>query len=521
MYCPCSNNFLVYFSPLYLYPSAGPISGALVFQPGTMSFLNYTIFPTSGVIGSYTPGVQACFIPDGDSCSPVPSLGVILPFTGSSLPGGGITSSVGSAALGVAANVGANVAAGAVTGVINSSLNQNTSPAGNSQTSQNNQGNQNQSNQNPANSPIQYSSRLVITKGGTYTGNWESADAQYSAVEVKTSEPVTIINSNIRSKGNLINSAGYHANITVINTNGYGENPDVNMKVPGRFLAVQDFSKIVVQNNYLESTRGIYIQGPKNGAGTIQINNNRVKNIDGRLSAGAGVWRGEDIENYWNSSAIDVGGSYGQFVQLNTVNSADVEIGWNEVINEPGKSRAEDVISIYKSSGTSGNPIDIHDNYIAGAFPLNPATDNFTGGGIMAGDNVGSSNVVVENNSVISTTNYGIAASAGSHILFLNNRVIASGKLPSGASFKYNPNGGNVGLAIFRGYNTPLSNISAFNNTIGWTKANGSRNDWYIPEVTNFTGNKRLGLVSLQTESDEFTLWQKKLADNAVTIGPQ
>ena len=63
-----------------------------------------------------------------------------------------------------------------------------------------------------------------------------------------------------------------------------------------------------------------------------------------------------------------------QFLQIEKVqNVPGIEIGWNQVINEPGKSRVEDNISIYESSGTSGSPILIHDNYINGAYTISLA----------------------------------------------------------------------------------------------------------------------------------------------------
>lgn len=46
-----------------------------------------------------------------------------------------------------------------------------------------------------------YSGPVVITKGGTYTGNWESRDTNVPAIEVNTDQPVVIINSNIRGAG--------------------------------------------------------------------------------------------------------------------------------------------------------------------------------------------------------------------------------------------------------------------------------------------------------------------------------
>src|SRR5688572_12649468 len=64
-----------------------------------------------------------------------------------------------------------------------------------------------QHNSSPSTSIIQpevYDKPLVITKGGIYSGNWESLDSEVPAVEVRTSEPVIITNSNIRSAGYLV-----------------------------------------------------------------------------------------------------------------------------------------------------------------------------------------------------------------------------------------------------------------------------------------------------------------------------
>ena len=62
-----------------------------------------------------------------------------------------------------------------------------------------------------------------------------------------------------------------------------------------------------------------------------------------------------------------LGFEYAQFVQFDKVRHVSgIEIGWNSVVDDPGQSRAEDVISMYKSSGTANSPIRIHDNYIDG-----------------------------------------------------------------------------------------------------------------------------------------------------------
>ncbi len=51
---------------------------------------------------------------------------------------------------------------------------------------------------------VDWSGPIVITEGGTYSGNWQSTDAKTPAVTVSTTAPVVIENSHIRSAGNLI-----------------------------------------------------------------------------------------------------------------------------------------------------------------------------------------------------------------------------------------------------------------------------------------------------------------------------
>ena len=110
---------------------------------------------------------------------------------------------------------------------------------------------------------ITYQSPITITKGGTYSGNWQSLDANVPAVTIKTSEPVIIENSRLRARGDLIkapNTVG-NINLTVRNTRGIGLNPNVPGKIPGRFVAVDMFKNIVVEKCFINGTSGIYLYG--------------------------------------------------------------------------------------------------------------------------------------------------------------------------------------------------------------------------------------------------------------------
>lgn len=56
---------------------------------------------------------------------------------------------------------------------------------------------------------VVFSSPLKITAGGTYSGNWESTDSAVPALEIHTTEPVTIVNSVLRGPGNLMVAWGW------------------------------------------------------------------------------------------------------------------------------------------------------------------------------------------------------------------------------------------------------------------------------------------------------------------------
>ena len=376
-------------------------------------------------------------------------------------------------------------------------------------------------------------SPIVITAGGTYSGTWESFDPNVPAVSIQTSAPVIIENSIIRGRGDLIRSSFTHNKITVRNTSGFGLNPNVYGESPGRFFDVENFDSATITDCYLEGTAGIYMlnyAGNRTTSQSIKILDNEAKNIDGRMSNGAGGWIDfNERTGKRKRSTTEEGADLRQFVQFDKVlNVPGIEIAWNQVINEPGNSRVEDNINIYKSSGTPSSPIIIHNNYIQGAYTIKPWQDDtsdgtynydwgFSGGGILLGDGVGSTAasdpayIKVFDNQVVSTTNYGIAIAAGHDMEFFNNRVVSSGRLPDGRVIANQ----NVGIYVWDSYGIGskrfYNNIS-HDNLVGWVQGSG-RNDWWSPDPSTVNSNTRWpGAITLATEAAEFALWQSKLA---------
>ena len=113
--------------------------------------------------------------------------------------------------------------------------------------------------------------------------------------------------------------------------------------------------------------------GNRDGQQTIVIRSNRARNLNGLLSDGNGGYLPGEGANR----------SVSRFIQLDNVQAVPgIDVGWNEVINYPGRSLVEDNIDVKRSSGTPNQPLEIHDTYIQGAYPYQAAQDAYNGGGI-------------------------------------------------------------------------------------------------------------------------------------------
>jgi hypothetical protein len=357
--------------------------------------------------------------------------------------------------------------------------------------------------------PNGFSGPITISAGGTYSGCWESRDYGTPAVRVATAAPVVIENSTIRATGIKIRADG--ADITVRHSKIYGLNPNVAGTATWWGFYADWAKNIRIVNSHFEHTGGIgvnFFSGDGSSNQTIKVLRNTAKNIDGRKSNGSGGYQ----STYQVPS---------QFVAVwhvrgpNNAGLANVKIAYNQVINEPGKSGVEDNINIYQSRGTPSSPIDIHDNYIDGAYPATGPSGGFSGGGIMAADGSEAADVVtayvnVHHNQVLDTVNYGIGSSVGHHIFLENNRVV-------GDNDGYTAR--NVGMWCGWGSNDPNTFYEHYlrNNEVAWLGGYeaGFRNDYWI----NCTGSGNTSLPSID-EAAEWSRWQNKLSAGGISIGP-
>lgn len=365
----------------------------------------------------------------------------------------------------------------------------------------------------PGTPPASFSGPITISSGGTYNGLAVRATGTDHAIRVTTSDPVTITDSWVEfQQGAGIDSIGDNADVTVTNTVFKGNHPGGTGRYHGRACQLEQWHRLVFEHNWVEKTCGIYLFQWTGGAGDeCRVRYNQVRNIDGRATDGAGGYSATRILR--------------QFFQMNDCqNVPNVEIAWNEVINTPFESRVEDNINLYQTSGTSGDPIEIHHNLIWGAY-AETTTASYAGGGIMAGD--GSENLTpgwiwAHDNRVAGSTNYGVAIASGHDNTVENNRAVSSTRAQDGTVFS--GGSGNIGLYVwnYRGTAGFDNNQSIGNWVRHWRSHLGSRNDYWLPDCSGtctVTSGAPAGEVFWSDEQAEHTAWVADTDTAGVTVG--
>ena len=378
---------------------------------------------------------------------------------------------------------------------------------------------------------VGWSAPIVITQAGTYSGNWRSTDSKTPAVTVATTAPVVIESSHISSVAGLIKTSVAGADVTVRNSVALALNPAVKGQSNGVFLDASSPARLDVENNYVENAGGGVLvhgySGNRDGQQTIVIRANRARNLNGLFSDG----------NSGYLPGVGSNRSGSDFIQLDKVQSVPgVDLGWNEVINYPGRSLVADNIDVKRSSGTPNQPLEIHDTYIQGAYPYTAAQTDYQGGGIKTegspDDSAQEATAFssIHDNQVVGTVNYGIAFTAGHDNIAANNRVISSGRLADGTRIAAQY----VGMANGDVNGASVANPSMYNNTmhdnlIGWTCWNSScaqsgyRKDQSFPaSPADYSTNSVLAAqpITPEMENNEYQIWMNKTASAGIVVGP-
>jgi hypothetical protein len=369
---------------------------------------------------------------------------------------------------------------------------------------------------------------ITITVGGTYTGNWRSQNPSTPAVNVATTQPVTIVNSRVMGPGDLV-FAGTRINLTIRESCFVGTNPNVAGQAKGHAVHTHQAARVVIEHCDFDGVGGygIWIQqylGDFSPDNPIGLRYNRFHNVDGRASDGRGGYLTASTDLKPHAIILqDVNGLPG------------IEIAWNQIVNEPYESRVEDSINIYDSSGTRAAPMQIHNNYIQGGWPADPANGAaYTGAAFVTDGRFQTDPALttgflkVHDNHAVGFGNTGLAIALGHDIEVYANRAFSSGQLAGGANYS-TPYGG--GILHFNYQNNPpgvFGNNSVHDNVSGFRRSrNGAweRADYYFGAPAAIAGNNTPWIAATAIaptrvdEAGELLLWNQKLAAAGVTVG--
>jgi hypothetical protein len=328
---------------------------------------------------------------------------------------------------------------------------------------------------------------IVITQGGVYTGNWSSTTAA-PAVRISTTAPVAIVDSVVTNTSGgplIVTDWPLEASVTLRRVRAFGGS--------GRFFEAEGFKSIRIVNCTIVRTAGIRLASSVAGASVI-VRKNRQRNIHGPSQGAARL-------------------SY--FLQLAEVQTAMIDVSWNEVVSEFGRSEMEDAISVFKTSHAR-----IHNNYIQGGYPLtNTRLSSANGITVEVGDGAppASHDNAIWNNTVVDSVG-GIGLVGGRDNVAHHNRVVQDGRLDDGSRLL----AANLGLTVrnlggFAGF----TNNRAHGNVVGYVHGDGFRNDYWLPDAPDdISRNVSLrGRVTRATERREWLLWTRKLSAGRIRVG--
>jgi hypothetical protein len=249
---------------------------------------------------------------------------------------------------------------------------------------------------------------------------------------------------------------GYGTSASLIIKNKHGKVIDGLIISHTRQACIQlvNCQNMVIKNCRLSASESVAISlfNCKN----ITISNCYIENV----STGVYALESQGIKVLYNR-VKNVQGPYprGQMVQFDDVRGGGNRVSYNRCENISGASNPEDVISMYKTSGTVADPVQVVGNLIRGGGPSK------IGGGIMLGDN-GGAYIIAKDNILVNPGQYGMAISGGTNIAVTNNKIYSKQQTFT-----------NVGLYIWKQSAVGCAVNTIANNEVNWTNAAGEQNN--------------------------------------------
>lgn len=323
---------------------------------------------------------------------------------------------------------------------------------------------------------------ITITVGGTYTGCYRSTDPATPAVRLQTAQPVLFDHARIEHTGKGLEDSVFGTQVTLQDST-FTQLP-LTQVVNHRAVELEQVGSFTADHNRLTDGDGMWIGGPTSGPITVRYND------------------ATDIGRYPHPTA---GNCCVQFLQLDHVVSASIEVAWNRVTNTPGSSDAEDVINFYASGGTdSAHRSQVHHNLLDGSYDRSLSGDD-TGTGMNLGDFADAHNYG-HDNTLVSTTNAGIGISQADN--YADNNLIVSDGAPQA-----DPNG----QAILAFENVTPPGAHATGNRVNFHRSTTDPTQWTCYMSAYCTGTTIVTLTEDQARAE----WETSRQAAGVTVGPR
>lgn len=218
-----------------------------------------------------------------------------------------------------------------------------------------------------------------------------------------------------------------------------------------------------IYNNHLSDStnNGVHLDGCED----VVVQGNRIESV----ASGVYAHRSTKVQVVGNL-CIDVQGPFprGQLAQFDQVTGPDNLIMGNVGVNHHGRSRAEDMINLFRSEGTARSPIRVEHNHLSGDPDRGSEDFSKSGSGIILGDGGGRYQLCV-NNTLVSPGQVGIGVASGGDIWVSSNTVV--GEISNVA---------NVGIYTWNQYpDTEAGAVTVTRNRVEWTNADRRSNPYW------------------------------------------